>query len=303
MQRLLEDLYPGGTLRRIRRLGGGLSNGVFSVSYRDVRGLPGRFIVRLTTDHRIGAAANARSEYRTIALLHEAGVPAPRLFLLDETGERLGLPGMVMEHAGRPLLAPRNREAWLTQLVAAILRLHAMTPDRYDLAHLPVEGSAEIRQEVAKELREGLRNDPLAQAMQAALRRNIDRLVWAGPCLVHGDYWPGNTVWRRGRLTAVVDWTSARVGDPRDDLAQCRFDLATIHGLEAAERFLEHYQAFAPAPVQEVWFFDLFRGIDALNSFRSWLPGYRDIGLREITEEMMETRLRAFLSSAVDAAP
>jgi len=240
----------------------------------------GRFIVRLTTEHRIGAAANARQEYKTISRLHEGGVPAPRLLLLDETGERLGLPGIVMDHAGRPVLAPRDREAWLAQLAGAIARVHAMAPDRYDLAHLPIEGLEDIRRQVERGLPEGLQGDPLAEAMLATLRRTIDRLAWAGPCLVHGDYWPGNTVWRHGRLTAVVDWTSAKVGDPRDDLAQCRFDLAMIHGLQAAERFLALYEDQSPTAVEDVWFFDLLRGIDALNSFRAWLPGYHDIGLR-----------------------
>jgi len=300
--RLLADLYPGASLGRISRLGGGLSNGVFRVSYSNSGAGSGRFIVRLTTDHRVGSAANARKEYQTIATLHEARVPAPALLLLDETGERLGRPGIVMEDAGRPSLTPRNLESWLEQLASAILRLHAMAPEQFSLAHLPAEGPDDVQREVNKDLPEGLQDDPLAQSMRSALRLSVGRLTWAGPRLVHGDYWPGNTVWRRGRLWAIVDWTSAKVGDPRDDIAQCRFDLAMIQGSEAAARFLDIYQSHAPVPLQDVWFFDLLRGIDALSSFRSWLPGYHDIGLREITEAMMETRLRAFLTASLAEA-
>jgi aminoglycoside phosphotransferase (APT) family kinase protein len=100
-----------------------------------------------------------------------------------------------------------------------------------------------------------------------------------------------------------VDWTSAKVGDPREDLAQCRIDLTMIHGPVTADEFLDLYQLHAPAPLGDVWFFDLLRGMSALSTFRSWLPGYHDIGLRELTEEMMEQRLRPFLQKAVDRAP
>ena len=26
------------------------------------------------------------------------------------------------------------------------------------------------------------------------------------PVLLHGDFWPGNILWRDGRLVAVIDW-------------------------------------------------------------------------------------------------
>lgn len=130
----------------------------------------------------------------------------------------------------------------------------------------------------------------------------VDRLEWAAQCLVHDDFWPGNTVWRRGRLSAIVDWTPAKIGDPREDVAQCRIDLAMEHGLDAAQRFQEHYQALAPEPVDIVWFFDLLRGIDALDSFRTWLPGYHDIGLRDLTEELIGSRLRACLEESLERA-
>jgi aminoglycoside phosphotransferase (APT) family kinase protein len=41
-----------------------------------------------------------------------------------------------------------------------------------------------------------------------------------GPrCFIHRDYHPENTLWSRGRLTGVVDWTSASWGPPAVDVA------------------------------------------------------------------------------------
>jgi aminoglycoside phosphotransferase (APT) family kinase protein len=35
--------------------------------------------------------------------------------------------------------------------------------------------------------------------------------------LLHGDYWPDNTLWRDGRLVCVIDWEDAALGDPLAD--------------------------------------------------------------------------------------
>ncbi|MCI0397582.1 MAG: phosphotransferase [Chloroflexi bacterium] len=43
--------------------------------------------------------------------------------------------------------------------------------------------------------------------------------------LLHGDFWPGNTLWQDGKLVAVIDWEDARSGDPLIDLAISRLDI------------------------------------------------------------------------------
>ena len=41
------------------------------------------------------------------------------------------------------------------------------------------------------------------------------------PVLVHGDLGPAHVLYERQRVTAVIDWSDARVGDPALDLAWC----------------------------------------------------------------------------------
>jgi aminoglycoside phosphotransferase (APT) family kinase protein len=63
------------------------------------------------------------------------------------------------------------------------------------------------------------------------------------PCFIHRDYHPANTLWARGRLVGVVDWTGGSWGPASVDLGHMRVNLAADLGLEAADRFLAAHQA------------------------------------------------------------
>jgi aminoglycoside phosphotransferase (APT) family kinase protein len=239
---LLNAVRPGASLSRVSRLRGGIASGVFSVAYCESTGAKERFVVWLPTDRRLGARENAVREFATLRVVHKARVPAPEPFLLDADGTFLGWPCIVMSHAGRPVLAPRHQAPWLRGLAEAMLALHRVTPESFDLSHLDASTKEAVIRELEQGLPAGLKDDELGKAMLKALMGHVGRLEWRAQCLVHDDFWPGNTVWRRGRLSAIVDWTPAKVGDSREDVAQCRIDPAMEHGLAAAQRFLEHYQ-------------------------------------------------------------
>lgn len=61
--------------------------------------------------------------------------------------------------------------------------------------------------------------DPAAMILLDAaltLRRNKPRPLPLA--LVHGDFNPANFLYQDGRVTALIDWENARIGDPREDL-------------------------------------------------------------------------------------
>jgi aminoglycoside phosphotransferase (APT) family kinase protein len=138
--------------------------------------------------------------------------------------------------------------------------------------------------------------------MHSVLEAELDRIDFQAPALVHDDYWPGNTIWHRGHLAGVVDWTTAEVGDPRADVAQCRIDLTFSHGIDVADEFRRDYERLSGRPPRDLWYFDLFRGIGALLQYERWLQGYHDLGLRALRPTDVEARLRAFLRRALDEA-
>ena len=79
--------------------------------------------------------------------------------------------------------------------------------------------------------------------MWRTVRDRLPGLRLASPALVHIDYWPGNILWDRGRITAVVDWEEAAYGDPGIDVAYCRMEMVLEGMGQAADEFLAVYEA------------------------------------------------------------
>jgi Ser/Thr protein kinase RdoA (MazF antagonist) len=118
--------------------------------------------------------------------------------------------------------------------------------------------------------------------------------------LIHRDLWPGNTVWYRGHLVAVIDWAEACQGDLRSDVAQCQIELAFTVDLATADEFVEAYERVS-GPLPSLWFFALYRGMFALAHVRRWLIGYEDVGVKLDANDVM-TKLHAYVRRALEDA-
>jgi aminoglycoside phosphotransferase (APT) family kinase protein len=213
-----------------------------------------------------------------------------------------GVPAFVMSRLpGRGYIVPSNRDGWLRQLADTLLALHRTPTDGLDLSFLPEPG-LEIEREQPDAADEKARRHPDGPAMLAALRTWRRRLPAIPAVLTHGDYWPGNTLWHRRRLTAVIDWDDARLGPPGADVGYCRTDLALMLGQEAADRFLDLYESAAGARIQALFVWDLAGAWHALPDPAPWVAGYHDLGRTDLTVDLVRARLRAFIADALGRA-
>jgi aminoglycoside phosphotransferase (APT) family kinase protein len=301
---LAGELAPGGQIIRKTRLRGGLGADLHAVDLRDAAGSRLKVVVRRAQaeDRRHGTPEQVRQQWKVLEMLQSTGVAVARPLLLDADGTYFGVPTMVMSYVtGHPLLRPKNTESWSEQLAAALREIHSITPVNTPLDWLGRYLLKDMQGEVARRRKE-VGSDKLGRAVQAKLAKDLDSVQQMAPTLVHDDFWPGNTIWRRGRLLAVIDWQTVEVGDPRADVSQCRVDIALSSGVDLADRFLSAYQQISePAP--DIWFFDLFRGLRAFIHFRRWILGYHDLGLTDLTEDVAEARVRGFLERALAAVP
>jgi aminoglycoside phosphotransferase (APT) family kinase protein len=119
------------------------------------------------------------------------------------------------------------------------------------------------------------------------------------PALVHGDYWPGNVLWHRGRLSGVVDWEDARLGDPARDVAICRGDLTLLFGLHVADAFLREYETAAGRQISDMPFWDLLTCTLALPEVELWVPGWNGLGRSDLTVETARERFHTLARAAL----
>jgi aminoglycoside phosphotransferase (APT) family kinase protein len=297
MTRLVQRLAPGGRLLWTRRLRGGLGS---AMNVMRIEAMPGKrssvVLRRYVPGWRKSTPERARFEFDVLGLVESAGIPAPRRLLLDAEGYYFGTPAMVLSYLpGRSFFAPPDISRWTDELARGLALVHAVRPERYDLSWLPGDPVQDMRAELDERLGQLPEMEPLALEAFAALQAQAYRVDGAQSCLVHDDYWPGNTVWYRGRLTGIIDWTDARLGDPRADLAQCRADLVLSHGLGPADDFLQAYRRRSSVALPDMTFFDLLRGLRALIYYKQWLKGYHDAGLTHLNWNGVEERLQDFV--------
>ena len=300
--RLVDHLALGAFATRVRSLRGGGRRRVFEVRWRERGGRTGRVVVRLAPD-RGGAETNAVSEFKTLTALHAAGYPVPRPILVD-IEEYFSRPAIVMQFAGRPVAQPRNRDKWLRCCAEALASMHAISPATTDLSHLAPSSLDERRasQEMSLSVDHLSRfeQDGLIKRVVDAMQQETLRQEPVTMGLVHEDYWPGNILWRRGRISAVIDWTEAALGDPARDVAQFQIDLSLMYDLEAAVTFGELYSVAAGVTPANLRYVQLYGIRPALAHLEDWyLPGYVDLGL-DLTLPVLEERFRNYIGWVLD---
>jgi aminoglycoside phosphotransferase (APT) family kinase protein len=126
--------------------------------------------------------------------------------------------------------------------------------------------------------------------------RTKDALAWLSsneptpvevPSIIHGDLWPANVLMKRGRLTGLVDWTMAGIGDPALDVGYACAGLAMmpapmpppppirqgIHaaGTNLARRIRDQYLQTTRATAEHVQFYEALRCLVELSAVLPYL--------------------------------
>lgn len=296
VQHLVDGVAPGGRVLRYRPLRGGISASVYLVHLEASDGARLAVVVRRYDGEWYRADPHTCTrEFKVLQELNRWSFPSPRPLLLEKRGAPFGAPTVVMTRLpGKPLLRPPDIEDYVRQIATTLVQLHRVSIDRLDF--LPDQttllSSSLGKRKVADDpLEPGLRQAVLAAwtTVSAAPARRT---------LVHGDYWPGNLLWQRGRLVGVVDWDNARIGDPGQDVAICRGDLTLLFGQHAANAFLRHYEAVAGQTVSNLPFWDLLTCTLALSEVDHWPPGWRALGRSDLTVEGAREAFRRMAHAA-----
>ncbi|HEX6386312.1 MAG TPA: phosphotransferase, partial [Anaerolineae bacterium] len=121
---------------------------------------------------------------------------------------------------------------------------------------------------------------------------------------LHGDFWPGNTLWQDGRLVAVIDWEDAKLGDPLVDLAISRLDIVWIFGIKAMNSFTDYYQSMMAIDYSNLPYWDLCAALRLVrlagSNLAVWAAYFSPFGRHDITEQTMMESYRFFVGQALE---
>jgi aminoglycoside phosphotransferase (APT) family kinase protein len=254
-----EAIGPGSRIVSLRafRTGGWHVN--HALMLRDGQGRVLRLVLRRWA--RLGWEADdpdytAEREVAVLGVLARAGFPAPRLVAADPDAVRCDVPTLLLTRLpGHPPDAMRDQDGFLTQLAETLARVHAIDGDvesrvpRYRTYFDPSHAAPPP----------WLRGSHIWERAIAAVRQppppSAERFI-------HRDYHPENTLWSRGRLTGVVDWTQASWGPPEVDVGHMRWNLAADHGVGVADRFLDAYRTSSGRALANQPYWDVMTLLD-----------------------------------------
>jgi aminoglycoside phosphotransferase (APT) family kinase protein len=239
LERFFARERPGGCVLDVQRMGGGASKEQFLFTLAAADGGAAKYVLRMDP---LGAITETdrRREYEILDLV-QGLLPAPKPVWLDAEGAAFGQPAVIMDyvtgvtkpsgsgvkvsglgtHLGEPL-----RTQLRPQFLDHLVRLHALD---WRSAHLPSFSAptADPQQAARWSLNwwkalwrlDGYEERPIGALALQWLSDNLpdcSELV-----LTHGDYRTGNYLFDEatGRITALLDWELARIGDFHEDLA------------------------------------------------------------------------------------
>jgi aminoglycoside phosphotransferase (APT) family kinase protein len=212
---------------RVERLGEGHSNATYLIARRDAR-----WVLRRPPRPPLPPSAHDMRREATVQLaLADAGVRVPRVVAVCDDPEVIGAPFYLMHHlAGAvvtdrvpaPLDSPPQRLRIAEELVDALVEIHDVDwhscgleefgrPDGYLERQLRrFRGLWEVNR---------TRDLPAVEHLATALAEQLP--ASGAATVVHGDYRLGNVMLAPGpvaRVSAVLDWELATIGDPIADL-------------------------------------------------------------------------------------
>jgi aminoglycoside phosphotransferase (APT) family kinase protein len=268
--RIMEKFDPEAMLIRAWKLEGGVSAQVMALEIEQADGQTKKLLVRQHGEvDRTQNPQIAADEFKLLDLLHAAGLPVPAPYYLDQSCEIFPIPYIVIEYIeGESIFTIDAVPDLIPQLAAQLARIHKLDGSRQDFSFLPQQAKI-----YADKL--GTRPARLDDSLDEGHIRDVLEAVGPLPLrnksvLLHGDFWPGNILWRDGRLVGVIDWEDARLGDPLSDLANSRLETLWAFGREAMQRFTQCYLTTTGIDATLLPYWDLYAALKPALRLAEW---------------------------------
>lgn len=176
----------------------------------------------------------AHLEFTLLNALYKAGLQVPEPVLWDDSAQVLSQPFLVTTMmSGTDEVQAEPKIHHIDTMAIELARIHTLSTK--GLPDLPE------RRDPLPELLDYVPPDPKWQPLLQYLA-GLDDTGYSGEdCLLHGDFWPGNLLWQSGKISAILDWEDAAIGDPLSDVACTCLELRYLYGQKGMTRFADQY--------------------------------------------------------------
>lgn len=293
---VVQKFEPHSKLRRAWGLQGGVSAQVTALEIEQPGGQTKTMLLRQHGE--VDRAHNphiAADEFKLLALLQSAGIAAPRPYYLDQSCEILSTPYLVIEYIeGEPAFTLPDKTDLPLQLATQLSSIHRIDCATLDVSFLPT-------QEALTEKLLGKQPAKLDDSLDEGHIRDVLEAYWPWSqyntsTLLHGDFWPGNILWREGQVAAVIDWEDARLGDPLADVANTRLELLWTFGSDTMHSFTHHYQTLTAINTTNLPYWDLYAALKPASKIAEWAGN-------PATEQAMRVGHKLFITQAFAKLP
>lgn len=215
----------------LTRSAGGLSreNWSLDASWTDAKGRHAHPMMLMRDATGTLLNTERSREYTVLKALEGSAVAAPRVYWMDPDGRFLGAPSLVMERVAgscdymvlngdRPLEERLQLARGFLELMVNIQSVDWRARGLGESLGLPdgAPGKTELNHWEAEYRRVQIEPHPELDYVLQWLNQRIPQTE--AIVLVHGDFKPGNALIDGRRITAKLDWETAHLGDPLEDL-------------------------------------------------------------------------------------
>lgn len=195
----------------------GLSNTIYLLKVEAEDGFTGELILRVYP----GNGKKAFKEFKILSILHGKGVPVPRVYGFDDSGEVLGKPFIIMERIQQSPVV--DYYEFIDAAAKSLVGIHSITLSEVGdflkaKKDYPMGDVKEVKALTIISMLTTLENPMVfAWLFNRAKKLEEDR-VEARLKLIHGDYGFDNIVYSNGEAY-VIDWEGAEIAEPTFDVA------------------------------------------------------------------------------------
>lgn len=263
----LQKQFPGCRVEKMSVMAGGFSKTTIFFTLAHASGESESLVIR--KDLPVDYTSNVDFEFPLLQHVFKAGFPVAEPLWLESDPRTFGGRFMVSRRVSgstdisRWAGDPKAVDKFARQLAKTMVDLHSLKLEQlgYSAEVAARNAGQATLDEIERWYRVLVDNRaereayPIEEMAVAWLKANIPQTLYSRPaCLAHGDIGFHNMMIDDGKVTALLDWEFAHIGDPIEDLLYTKPFIEKVMDWEIFKRYYREYGGASCTPEEEFFY-------------------------------------------------